>query len=327
MSDADPSNSEPPLFDPDSFRMSIGEHLEELRRRLILALVGFVVIAAVCLWFGKDLLSLFCAPLVHALQGYDLSPQLHSGQLPDVFMSTIELSLICAGLLSSPWILYQLWQFVAAGLYPQERKYITKFVPLSVGLLVTGMLFVYFLVLPWTVQFFISWATDVQLPSGTTSLVTTRPSDPPPSRIDEIAGDPANPVSGQVWFNTEQRQLKLFIGGQKKVIPFGAENLIATEYNLPEYIDLVIGMLITFGLSFQMPLVVMALARVGIVSIQALRSFRRYVYFFMGIIAAAITPGDVITATIALLIPLCLLYELGIWLAVMGERNANKDTD
>ncbi len=321
------SNESDSLFDPDSFRMSIGEHLEELRWRLILSLVGFVVIAAICLWFGKDILSIFSAPLVHTLQQYDLSPQLHSDELPDVFMSTIELALICAGLLSSPWVLYQLWQFIGAGLYPKERKYITKYVPLSVGLLVTGMLFVYFLVLPWTVQFFISFATDVRLPTARTSLVTTKPTDPPPSRIDEIAGDPAAPVSGQLWFNTEQRQLKVFIGGHQKVIPFSSDNLIATEYNLPEYIDLVIGMLITFGLSFQMPLVVMALARVGIVSIESLRSFRRYVYFFMAVIAAAITPGDVITATVALMVPLCLLYELGIWLAVVGERKARQAAD
>ena len=72
-----------------------------------------------------------------------------------------------------------------------------------------------------------------------------------------------------------------------------------------------------------MPIVVMALARVGIVPIETLKSFRKYVYFFMSILAAAITPGDVITATIALLIPLCLLYELGIWLAIAGQRKAD----
>ena len=106
-----------------------------------------------------------------------------------------------------------------------------------------------------------------------------------------------------------------FIPTLSKIISFSAQNLIATEYNLPEYIDLVVTMLLTFGLSFQLPLVVMALARIGIVEINTLRSFRKYVYFAMSILAAAITPGDVITATIALMIPLALLYELGLWLA------------
>jgi sec-independent protein translocase protein TatC len=74
-------------------------------------------------------------------------------------------------------------------------------------------------------------------------------------------------------------------------------------------------MLLTFGLSFQLPLVVMALAKIGIVDVQTLKHMRRYVYFGLAILACAITPGDVITASVALVFPLILLYELGIWLA------------
>src|SRR3954464_2099032 len=132
-----------------------------------------------------------------------------------------------------------------------------------------------------------------------------------PSGVMMIPGDPAKPTAGEMWYDTTQKRLKFFINGEVKIISFSAQNLIATEYNLPEYIDLVVGMLLTFGLSFQLPLVVMALARVGIVEIETLRAFRKYVYFAMAIIAAAITPGDVITATAALMVPLCLLYELG----------------
>jgi len=324
MADA-ASQSDSGLFDPDAYRMSIGEHLEELRRRLILALLGFLLVAGVFLWFGRDVMSVFCAPLVHTLQKYDLSPQLHSDEVPDVFMSYVEISLISACAVAAPWILYQIWQFVAAGLYPHERKYITRFVPLSIGLLVMGMLFVYFLVLPWTLEFFVSFTTSVPLPAQHAPLVETVASTTKPSAIDRIAGNPSHPTEGQIWFDTTQGRAKFFINGQIKIISFSAENLIATEYNLPEYIDLVVGMLLTFGVSFQMPLVVMALARVGIVPIDTLRAFRKYVYFFMAILAAAITPGDVVTATIALMIPLCLLYELGIWLAVVGERKANAD--
>jgi len=317
---ADTENS---LFDPDEFRMSIGDHLEELRRRMLIALLGFALVAGVSLWFGKDVIAIFCAPLVHALQKYDLPPLLHSEEVGDVFMAYIEISLISAAAIASPWMVYQLWQFVAAGLYPHERKYITKFVPLSLTLLVGGMLFVYFLVLPWTLDFFIGFSTDVPLPVMKSPLVHVAPATQQSVLV--IAGDPVKPAEGMLWFDHSQRRLKFFIDGQIKVISFSAENLIATEYNLPEYIDLVVGMLITFGLSFQMPLVVMALARVGIVPIESLRAFRKYVYFGMSILAAAITPGDVITATIALMIPLCLLYELGIWLAVAGDRKAAAD--
>jgi sec-independent protein translocase protein TatC len=99
------------------------------------------------------------------------------------------------------------------------------------------------------------------------------------------------------------------------VLRFSADNLIATEYKLDKYIDLVVGMLITFGLSFQLPLVVLALVRVGIVERETLKTARTYVYFGIAILSAAITPGDTITATVLLTGPLILLYELGIWLA------------
>ena len=83
---------------------------------------------------------------------------------------------------------------------------------------------------------------------------------------------------------------------------------------------MVLGMLIIFGLSFQMPLVVLALERIGIADVSALKAGRRYVYFVLVIVAAVITPGDVITATVALMVPLNLLYELGIWLAQVGRK-------
>ena len=325
MTVSEPPPPQPVNYDPDAFRMTIGEHLEELRGRMIRALIGLVLVGAVCMWYGKTTMSIFCAPLVHTLQKYNLSPQLHSEEVPDVFMSYIQISLISAAAIAAPWMAYQLWQFVAAGLYPHERKYITRYIPLSLTLLVAGMVFVYFLVLPWTLEFFVAFSTDVPLPETKSPIVQVLPTTQP-SSVMVIPGDPADPKPGDIWFDSNQSRLKMFMAGQVKIISFSAENLIATEYNLPEYIDLVVGMLLTFGLSFQLPLVVMALARVGIVEIETLRAFRKYVYFAMAIIAAAITPGDVITATVALMVPLCLLYELGIWLAVVGERRDARAT-
>jgi sec-independent protein translocase protein TatC len=107
----------------------------------------------------------------------------------------------------------------------------------------------------------------------------------------------------------------VFIGGETRVIRFSADNLIATDYKLPDYISLVVGMLITFGLSFQLPLVVLALVRVGIVERETLKRSRQYVYFAIAILACVITPGDYITGTVLLIGPLIALYELGVWLA------------
>jgi sec-independent protein translocase protein TatC len=114
--------------------------------------------------------------------------------------------------------------------------------------------------------------------------------------------------------------------GKARVLPFGPDNLISPHITLPEYIDLVVGMLIVFALAFQLPLVVLALLSIGIVELATARSARKYVYFAMVIISAVITPGDVITATIALMVPLCMLYELGIFLYVLGGRKKGEAT-
>jgi hypothetical protein len=139
--------------------------------------------------------------------------------------------------------------------------------------------------------------------------------------VPAIKGDPAHPVEGQIWLDTARGALKFSYLGQIRIISINSPNLLAQEYKLSHYIDMVVTMLITFGLSFQLPLVVLALERIGIVQIESLRSGRRYVYFAMVVIAAVITPGDVITATIALMFPLIGLYELGIFLASIGKRD------
>jgi sec-independent protein translocase protein TatC len=317
-------------FDPDEFRMTIGEHLEELRRRLVFALIGFAVALGVCLFFGQQVVTAFCRPLVLVLEKYDINPQLVTDEVGEGFMTYITISVISAASIASPWILYQLWKFIAAGLYPHERKYVTKYLPLSITLLITGMLFVYFLVLPWTLDFFIGFTTGIPLGSSSkiaTTQPATNPSDSPWSggnllRVPVIDGDPdpEQVPEGVLYFDKNQQRLKIIIHEQPRVIAINSNNLLAPEIKLSTYISLVVAMLITFGLSFQLPLAVLALERIGIVEIDGLKSGRRYVYFAMVVAAAVITPGDVITATIALMFPLIGLYELGIFLAWFGRR-------
>jgi sec-independent protein translocase protein TatC len=313
-------------FDPDSYRMTVGEHLEELRWRMILAIIGFALVLGVCLFFGTEVLSAFCAPLVNTLAKYDINPQVVTDEVGEGFMTFIEISVICATALASPWILYQLWQFVAAGLYPNERKYVTRYLPLSIGLLISGMVFVYFLVLPWTLEFFIAFSTGIPLHLRTQTSSMTQPATQPAMQVPMLNGDPLpkDRTSGMMYFDQSQLRLKIIINGVPRVIAINSDLLIAPEIKLSTYIDLVVGMLITFALSFQLPLVVLALERIGIIEIAALQNMRRYVYFGMSILAAAITPGDVITATVALIFPLCALYELGIWLAKLGKKKEDQ---
>lgn len=309
-------------FNPDEFRMTVGEHLEDLRRRLVYALIGFVVASCVCLYFGRShIVPAFCKPLAETLQKHGLPPQLSTDEVPDVFSAFLQISLISGAVIASPWIAWHFWQFVAAGLYPHERHYITKYVPLSITLLITGMLFVYFFVLPWTLEFFIAFSIGVPLkidnapPPPPPAIASTRPASTQPTYIQSLPGRPGITEEGQIWFDETTRRVEAKLGGEIRVIRFSADNLIATDYKLPNYINLVVGMLITFGLSFQLPLVVLALVRVGIVEHETLKTSRQYVYFAIAVLACVITPGDYITSTILLIGPLVMLYELGVWLA------------
>ncbi len=167
-------------FNPDDFQMSIGDHLEELRDRILLGLAGLIPAALICLLFGRWLLGFLCRPLLQALQHYDINPQLSSLEISDAFMVYMKVSLIAATAIAGPWIVYQLWLFVSSGLYPRERKYITKYIPLSLVLLTCGMFFVYYVVLPFSLQFFIAFTADfpLQLPDVTSAARAHLPHSP-----------------------------------------------------------------------------------------------------------------------------------------------------
>src|SRR4051794_40128776 len=134
-----PANQPPEVYDPEEYRMTIGEHLEDLRRRLILALIGLVVAVLVLMAIGDKVMVIFCKPYIVAAHSSHVTPQFVYTQIQEVFMNYLKISLISAAAVASPWMLYQIWQFVAAGLYPRERKMITKYIPLSIFLLLSGM--------------------------------------------------------------------------------------------------------------------------------------------------------------------------------------------
>ena len=311
-----PAAAEPISYDPDGYRMTMGEHLEELRTRLVYGLIGLAIATAGCLFFGQKVLDVFCRPLIAELLKHHLETRLVYGELGEPFMVYIKVSLICAAVLSGPWLIYQLWQFVAAGLYPNERKYITKYIPLSIGLLLAGCAFVYWVVLPWTIAFFLTFSNGIPLPQAfAPHPATTLPAAGLPV-APLLDGDPPTPAPGQFWFNTAEGRLKIFLKGDDlRAIQFGPTNLLSPQLSLPEYVDLVLTTLLTFGLCFQLPLVVLALVKIGVVEIGTVTKSRRYVYFGLAVLAATMTPGDVITAMIALMAPLVILFELGILLA------------
>ena len=311
--------------DPEDYRMSIGDHLEELRNRLFRGAVGFFIAFIVCFIFGERLSRWFIHPFIDACNENKINPQMYTREVAESFMTYIKIIMIIAATVAGPWLLYQMWQFIAAGLYPTERKYITKYLPLSISLLVAGMAFLYYYVLPLMLRFFLAFTLGDPFPSPK-EHPTTNATSQPAIVVQIFEHDPKDPVPGSIWIDAETGLLKVCpIAGTVRVLPFGSGGLVAPQITLADYIDMVVGLLLSFGLSFQMPLVVLALNKIGIMDIPTLRKWRRVVYFVMSIVAACIVP-DVATGMIALLIPLILLYELGILLAVWSEKKAETST-
>lgn len=299
-------------YNPEEYRMTLGDHLEELRGRLLKGIGGFVIASIVCLMLGEKVVDFFCRPLMDGLKSNGLAPELFTRKITDSFTVYMNISLITAAAVASPWILYQLWQFVASGLYKHERKAVTKYLPFSLFLMCSGMVFLYTIVLPITVNFLIIFTLGFSSPQKSYDKVEPAPSQV--MTIPSLAGDPVKPVDSQIWFNDKTRELKYYDKGSLWVIRLSAGGMLTPQIELNDYIELVMVLLAMFGLAFQMPLVVLAVAKVGIVEIDTLRKARRVVYFSMAVLSAVIVP-DVVTGMLAMLFPLILLYELGIYLA------------
>jgi sec-independent protein translocase protein TatC len=316
--------SDRPAFDPDACRMSLGEHLEELRGRLVLALAGYLVLLVAAFFFGDTVVGWFCLPLIRVLAERGVNTQVVADEAGEGFAVFLRISMISAAVAAAPWVAYQGWRFVAAGLYPHERRHVNRLVPLSLTLLVSGMLFVYFLILPWTLGFLVGFNNDFPLPRGFADTSPVPALAPPGATngptVPVVDGNPPQAAPGSMWYDARMKRLKFFVNGQVGVIAVQGNNLVATEIKLSTYVELVIASLLIFGISFQLPLAVVAAERIGVAPLSSLRSARRYVYFALAVAAAVITPGGDVTAMLGLTAPLIALYELGIRLASLKPR-------
>ncbi|MFM1907661.1 MAG: hypothetical protein RLZZ591_1338 [Pseudomonadota bacterium] len=225
------------------------QHLIELRDRLIRAMIAIGVAAAVLALFPGpgELYDWLAAPLVANLPK---GATLIATSVISPFMVPIKILFMAAFLLALPVVLWQVWAFVAPGLYTHEKKLVLPLVVSSTVLFFVGVAFCYFFVFGQVFQFIQSFAPK---------SITAAP-------------------------------------------------------DIEAYLSFVLTMFLAFGLAFEVPIVVVVLARMGIVSIQKLKDFRGYFVVLAFIIAAIVTPPDVVSQ-LALAIPMCLLYELGIWAA------------
>ncbi len=136
-------------------KMSLGSHLGELRVRLLRALAGFIVAFFVSMGFGKWFVRVLLSPYQMAMDSLDISVRLQAIQPAEPFLVYLKACLVLALLLSSPWLFYQLWAFIAAGLYSHERTVVYRITFISTGLFVIGVVFFLLGIAPWVFRFFI----------------------------------------------------------------------------------------------------------------------------------------------------------------------------
>ncbi|NMM75669.1 twin arginine-targeting protein translocase TatC [Acidovorax sp. SRB_14] len=237
------------------------QHLMELRDRLVKASIAVGIAAALLFFYPGPgaLYDLLAAPLVaHLPKGATLI----ATSVISPFMVPLKILLMAAFLLALPFVLWQVWAFVAPGLYSHEKKLVMPLVVSSTVLFFIGVCFCYFF------------------------------------------------VFGQVF----------------SFIQSFAPKSITAAPDIEAYLSFVLTMFLAFGLAFEVPIVVVVLARMGLVSVEKLKHFRGYFIVLAFIIAAIVTPPDVVSQ-LALAIPMCLLYELGIWAAQIFIKHTKAPED
>ena len=142
--------------------MSLGDHLEELRARVILALLGIAVGLAICMCFTGYFLNLLTKPYLDVQQQTGLPATLQAITLSEKFLVYMQTALLFGIILSSPWVFYQLWKFISAGLYSGEKKIVYIISPLCALLFAAGALFFLFVISPLMIKFFIGFDTGIK---------------------------------------------------------------------------------------------------------------------------------------------------------------------
>ncbi len=184
--------------------------------------------------------------------------------LQEPIMVLFKVIIMLGLIIASPWVFYQLWSFVAAGLYPSEKRLVNVYLPFSVALFLIGILICQFFVLPKAIE-------------------------------------------AMLWFNE-------YLGFEP-------------DLRLSEWLGFAIFMPAVFGVSFQTPLAMYFLEMIGIFTVDGYRSMRRIAWFVLAIFAAVITPTVDALSMMFLWVPMCILYELGIWMCQFSGRSRKPEWD
>lgn len=319
--------------------MGFGDHLDELRKRLIRALVGTAIAVSICLYYNDQIIGFLYSPYLMALRYGGYSGHLRyiktAGSVISFLMTGVKAGLVLAG----PWIIYQAWAFVAVGLYPRERKAVYRYIAPSITFFVLGVAFFFVLVLPIMLKFFMQFNNAVKLPPpqptwvdsyifGTTvgdkSLEKLPTGDQiVPLNIPIVRSDPTKFPDGKavMWYNATDRELNLHVGSMTLDLDKQpADALFAPLPMLGDYLSFVTIMSLVFGVSFEVPMVMLILSKIGIVPAEKFRKMWRIAILVLAVASVLLAPTPDVVTFSTIFIPLVALYILGLILATLGSR-------
>ncbi len=235
----------------DGLRLTLMEHLGELRKRIIISFIAIIICAFAAYRYIDKIIDIITKP-AGELEFIYLSP-------PELFMAYIKISLILGLIISSPIVLSQIWGFVKPGLKEKEKKYVIIAMFMGTIFLLMGVIFAYYIIVPMTIKFFIGVSVDKITPS----------------------------------------------------------------FSFANYISFVSSLLLSFGLVFELPLLIILLTQLGLVAPKTLKKYRKFVILVIFIVAAILTPPDVVSQVL-MAIPMVLLYEFSIIVSTMIYRKKKK---
>ena len=247
------------------------EHLAELRNRLMKATFFFVIGIIICFFVAAHIFNFLAVPIVNILKNNGQEPDLIFTGLQQGFMVNVQISLFGGFILSFPFVGFQLWKFVAPGLYNTEKGAFLPFLVASPVLFFIGASFAFYVVMPLAFDFFLGFQQKDN--SSVTSVV------------------------GITYLGT-----------------------------INEYLGLSMKFIISFGLCFQLPVLLTLMGKAGLVSSKSLGGVRKYAVVGILLLAAIVTPPDVITQIILFTVVYA-LYEISILMVRLVERKRDKKAD
>lgn len=246
--------------------MTWAGHLTELRSRLFKVIFFFILAFLAVYPLAGRILDFLMIPLARAMNETGGSQRVIFTGLAEGFITHLKLAAFAGVVLSVPFGAFQLWRFIAPGLYPQEKAFVRVLFVASPVLFIIGGLFVFYALMPLAFRFLLSFQQ---------------------------------------------------LSGAEIHLP------VVLEARLSEYLSFLTALILAFGFSFQLPVVLVILVRMGVISLRTLIAARRYAVVFIFILAAVLTPPDIISQ-FALAVPLLFLYEMAIWCIGYLEKKKNQ---